>query len=503
MDLFRKLSNSFIDNKERPCLFIDGHFYSYSRLSHQVNKIRHAIRLLSNETENIIGLVDNNDLETYASIFALWFEGKAYLPLNPQVPKERNLLISREAGILSVLDSSEHSCFSEYKIISTRHLKVVRTDLPLVDCSDNEIAYLLFTSGTTGTPKGVPITRKNLTGFINAFDALGLKIEENDRVLQMFDLTFDLSVMSFLVPLINGACLYTIPRDEIKYIYIAQLMQEQQMTVALMVPSVLQNLRPYFKEMKFGQMKISLFCGEALPLDLTEKWSECVPNSKILNVYGPTECTIFCTRYEFEEMNNCKSHNGIVSLGKPMKGTDIIIIDENRNILESNQVGELCLSGLQLTAGYWNNSIKNQESFFELSYRGNLSLFYKTGDLCYLDKDGDLFYLGRLDHQIKIQGFRVELSEIEYHCKTYLNANAVALSYKNKIGNTEVGLVIESNECDTMGLFSYLKRMIPAYMVPSKVHLINKFPLNDNGKTNRKAIKQTLEKKWMNTEYVQ
>ena len=261
------------------------------------------------------------------------------------------------------------------------------------------------------------------------------EIGQQDKCLQMFDLTFDLSVMSYLVPLLKGACVYTVPGDKIKFGHIAELMEEQRLTIALMVPSILHYLRPYFEEIEFPDMRYSLFCGEALPLDLTDEWSKCVPNSKILNVYGPTEDTIFCTSYTFIRNQVNKSYNGIVSIGKAMAGTDMIITDENNDILPSNKIGELCLSGRQLTPGYWNNDEKNKKTFFEIAFKDKLTKFYKSGDLGYTDEDGDFFYMGRLDNQIKIQGFRVELSEIEFHCKKYLDKyNAVALAFHNNAG---------------------------------------------------------------------
>jgi len=238
-------------------------------------------------------------------------------------------------------------------------------------------------------------------------------------------------------------------------------------------------------------MKYSLFCGEALPLDLTDEWSRCVPNSKIMNVYGPTEDTIFSTYYSYSKNKPNKAYNGILSIGKPMEGTDMIIIDENNTMLSSNKFGELCLSGRQLTPGYWNNEIKNKEAFFEICYKHELTKFYKTGDLCYVDDEQDFFYSGRLDNQIKIQGFRVELSEIEFHCKKYLDKiNVVALAYSNKTGNKEIGLAIESSVFDTNGLMEFMKLKIPPYMIPSQIRFVKPFPLNDNGKTDRKILVQ-------------
>ena len=494
MQLLINLQNAIHKHKKRNAFLINGIFYPYSDFAETISKIRTSIQLNSSETEKNIGLVVNDDLETYAAIIALWFEGKAYVPISPENPRHRNENIIHQAFLRTIIDSSEKPLFPEYHLIETKKLPATLTNLTPKNVSEQDAVYILFTSGTTGQPKGVPITLSNLTGFIAAFEEMGFGIDENDRCLQMFDLTFDLSVMSYLVPLLRGACIYTIPKDKIKYSYIGELMDEQKLTVALMVPSILHYLRPYFSEINFPDMKYSLFCGEALHLDITEEWSRCLPNAKIVNFYGPTEDTIFCTQYTFDRTGRNKSHNGVLSIGKAMKGTVTIIIDENNQVLPFGNSGQLCLGGTQLTTGYWNNGEKNKEVFFSTSYNGKKERFYKTGDLCRCDEDGDILYLGRIDFQIKVQGFRVELYEIEFHVKNFLErTNVVAVAFADAIGNTEIGLVIESKEFDTTSLHDYMKTVMPTYMIPKRITFIEGFALNTNGKIDRKALELLLK----------
>jgi non-ribosomal peptide synthetase component F len=268
-------------------------------------------------------------------------------------------------------------------------------------------------------------------------------------------------------------------------------MEEQHLTFALMVPSILHYLRPYLDEIDLPAMRYSLFCGEALPLDVTKEWQKCLPNAAIYNVYGPTEDTIFCTHYLYSNSNNHKSRNGILSIGKAMDNTYTIIIDENNHILPAGESGQLCLGGVQLTPGYWYNDEKNQEAFFKLMYNNQEERFYKTGDLCLCDEDGDILYLGRMDYQTKIQGFRVELSEIEFHVKSFLvKHNAVAVALIDGIGNTEIGLIIESKSFSTEPLMEFMKSQMPPYMIPRKIVFTDVFPLNTNGKTDRKKLEQ-------------
>jgi len=183
--------------------------------------------------------------------------------------------------------------------------------------------------------------------------------------------------------------------------------------------------------------------------------------------------------------------NGVLSIGKAMVGTELIIVDEDRKILPPDSKGELCLGGGQMTPGYWQDVEKTEQVIFMLDHNGRQERFYRTGDLCTMDAEGDVLYLGRLDHQVKIQGYRVELAEIEHHARHFLKpANAVALAVLNALGNNEVALVIEGAECDTKPLIIHLREQLPAYMVPTRLRFVEVFPLNVNGKTDRKALQR-------------
>jgi len=493
MDLLFEISANASQYSDRNAFLINQQAYTYAAFAQVISNIRTEIAKPAYAQQQHIGLVANDDLETYASIIALWLEGKAYVPLSPEAPEDRNLNIIRQASLQTILDSSEPTFQFPCAIIASRQLEKANIDLLPKEVAAEADAYILFTSGTTGQPKGVPISRGNVSSFMDAFWKIALEITEHDKVLQMFDLTFDLSVMSYLAPLCKGACCFTIPKDKIKYSYIFELMEDHQLTVALMVPSVLHHLRPYFDEIHLPEMRYSLFCGEALPLDITEEWSRCLPNATIQNVYGPTEDTIFCTYYTFERNNSNKHLNGVLSIGKAMVNNITVIIDEHNNILDNGQEGQLCLGGAQLTAGYWRNDEKNRESFFDAQYQGKTERFYKTGDLCRSDSEGDILYVGRVDFQVKIQGFRVELTEIEFHAKQFFQkTNLVALAVTDNSGNSEIALAFETSEFDTHELVAYLKSKLPAYMLPKKFVFVQPFPLNVNGKTDRNKISKLI-----------
>lgn len=495
MNLQRKIIDSLEKNKSRIAFHISENSYTYDDLAILITKIRYTIRENTGINNKHIGLIISDTIETYASIFACWLEGKAYVPISPLTPIERNKKVINQADISIFLSASDDNIdFNDYMVICTANLPLIdkkQIEPILHDSKSTDLAYIFFTSGTTGVPKGVPITYMNLLGFCDAFSAMECTLENDDRCLQMFELTFDLSVMSYLIPILKGASVYTVPKEVIKYSYIFKLMQEKRLTFALMVPSILYYLRPYFNEINCPDMKYSLFCGESLPLNIVEEWSNCVSNSKILNVYGPTEDTIFCTEYVYKKGLSNKAHNGILSIGKPMKNATIIVIDENKKEVKTGKSGELCLAGAQLTPGYWKNQEKNESSFFMLEYNGVPTRFYRTGDLCLKDEDGDIMYSGRIDFQVKVQGFRVELSEIELYAKEAVKKrNAIAVAFSNSLGNTEIGLILEGGEIEILPIIEYLKSKIPPYMVPSKIKFIDNFPLNINGKTDRNKLSE-------------
>jgi acyl-coenzyme A synthetase/AMP-(fatty) acid ligase len=260
-----------------------------------------------------------------------------------------------------------------------------------------------------------------------------------------------------------------------------------------MAPSMIRYLRPYFEEIRIPSMRYNILTAEASPLDLVEEWSKCIPNAEIYDFYGPTEATIYCTYYKFIRDGINKHLNGMISIGKAMNGLIAVVIDESGNFLGPNQKGELCIAGGQLTPGYWNFPEKTAESFFKQEWEGAVHRFYKTGDSCYIDDEGDIMYAGRLDYQVKIQGYRIELSEIEYHARECLKGqNAIAVTFENNSGNSEIALFVEDELIDSSVLLDYLKSKMPNYMVPSKIYVNKKFPLNSNGKIDRNLLKKSI-----------
>ncbi|WP_010179259.1 AMP-binding protein [Aquimarina agarilytica] len=496
MEFVKKLYESIYTNANQNAFYIKDTFYTYKVFSDIINSIRFALQQNVSENEKMLGLVTNNDIETYAAIIALWFEGKAYVPVNPEVPQKRNEQVFELTDIHYVIDSSEVSTFNDLEVINPQKIESVTQKIPLKKVNNNDLAYILFTSGTTGLPKGVPITFNNVNALVNAVDIEpDFNLMPTDRCLQMFELTFDFSVVTYLFPILSGACIYTIPKGAIKYFYIFKLINEQRLTVLTMVPSIINYLRPYFNEINAPDVRYCSFGGGALHADIAQEWSDCLPNCKVFNYYGPTEYTVYSGFYPYNKETHTKNHNGVVAIGKPQVGTTYIVVDENNKEVQVGITGELCLGGEQVTPGYWKNPQKNEESFFVKEEKGEMIRFYKTGDLCFKDNQGDFLYVGRSDFQVKIRGYRVELAEIEFHAKAACEkkVNIVALDILNQLGNSELGLAIESDEFDTTSIFEYMKSKMPDYMIPSHTRFIKEFPHSINGKINRKELKSYFE----------
>jgi len=464
--------------------------YTYYEFWKLISKIRTGLRQLKLDDYKF-GLVVNDDIETYASILAIWMEGYGYVPLHPKHPENRNLDIVNQAELSKILDSNINSIFKDSKVVNTSSFKSLELTTGVKKISDDATAYILFTSGSTGEPKGVPISFGNLDAFINSFLEVGFELDHSDKFLQCFDLTFDVSIQSFLIPLLFGACVYTVPHNQIKYSYVFGLLDDYELTFAVFAPSMIRLLRPYFDEINLKKLRYCILTAEASPVNLVKEWGLCIPNAKIFNFYGPTEATIYCTFYEVNLNRTIKDANGMLSIGRPFKALDTIILDDNLQIVDKGEKGELYVSGDQVTNGYWKDSKLNDEAFIMFNYNGDVIKFYKTGDLCLQDDDDHILYFGRLDHQVKIQGYRIELGEIEYHArKSVGGGNAVAFIYQTHSNSTEIALCFEAEQLDKNMILFFLRDRLPSYMIPSRIYNLKKFPLNTNDKVDKNQIKK-------------
>ena len=471
---------------------IEDKTYTYEDLGKKVANIYNCISALEN---NAIGIVAENDIETYASILAVLFSDKTYVILHPSYPCDRNLKIATLAGLKTVLCSDNTECDylsrNGINILSSRIENNAVVDSILYTANGSSNAYVIFTSGSTGEPKGVPISRDNLNAFYKAYHQIGWKLDANDRMLQMFELTFDVSVVSTLYPLAIGACIYPVGYKDVKYLKVFDLLEQYELTFAAVAPSVLQLISPYFDEIRLPSLKYLVVTAEASQVELLSRFKNSIPNAEIYNLYGPTEATIYCTYYHTPVEGNCKQHNGMVAIGKPFMNTQVLIVNEDGAEVPRGTLGEMWVSGPQVMKGYFNDSQKSAEALVK---DNNGNMFYKTGDLCIMDADEDIIYCGRKDYQVKIQGFRIELSEIEFNAKQYFDPipNIVVIPVLSAGICSELHMVIEVETCDTTALHKYLSQKLPHYMLPKKIHCIGQFPTTASNKIDRKQISQLI-----------
>lgn len=505
-EMLADIVNAFSEYADRPALIIDDTTYSYAELYEKVVSI---LPLLEGTHDSSVGIVAENTLSTYAAILAVLLSGNTYVVLHPDFPDARNRAIITKAGIGVVLYERSvgpwwepaDSVWAVSMASSADGSRVGQGSDPvgtadsltaLVPVKSDAPAYIIFTSGSTGEPKGVPISRANLDAFYHAYRHLGWQLDCHDRMLQMFELTFDVSVVSFLYPLTLGACVCTVPSGGMKYLNVLDVMERQQLTFAAIAPSVLRLAQPYFPELSLPSLRYLVVTAEATDVSLIDRFRSCIPNAEVVNLYGPTEATIYCTSYVLPR-SHPKHHNGMAAIGKPFSGMTARVVDQDGHDVPEGTMGELWMAGPQLMSGYWHDEVRTRQCFVTGADGWR---YYRTGDLCMRDADGDLLYCGRQDTQVKIQGFRVELGEIEFRAKAFFHnaRNCVVLARRDNDGNYALYLFVEgAAESDRQPLESYLQDSLPPYMVPRQICFLPVFPLNSNNKTDKRQLARLIE----------
>lgn len=310
--------DNIYNGKERNAFCIDDKFYTYEFFGKKVAGIRSLINARNPKNKHI-GLVTNNDIETYASIIALWLDGYCYVPLHIKQPIDRCLDIVDQVGIDTILDSSKESRYDSRFVVNTTDVSDTEGSLAYKEGVDeNDLAYILFTSGSTGKPKGVSLSRLNIGSFMDSFWATGIKLTPEDRCLQTFDLTFDVSVQCYLVGLISGACVYTVPYGEGKYLYVAGLIDDYKLTFAVMAPSMLRFMQPFFEQVDMSSLKVCILTAEACPKALLETTYKYCPDVELYDFYGPTEATIYCTYYKLSREKRIRNLMVSFPLANPL-----------------------------------------------------------------------------------------------------------------------------------------------------------------------------------------
>lgn len=495
---------------------------SYAELWERSGKLAHAIREHVDPQESLIAILAYRSVTAYSGILGILASGRGYVPLNPKFPVERTramlsasgckvlvvgsecaetlklLLPYLETSLTLVFPDPEWSLSSRemlpHKVISIqRRDGVMEPYEPQVE--GNAPAYLLFTSGSTGVPKGVTVSHDNVRSYLNyAKDRYG--IDGDDRCSQNFDLTFDLSVHDLFASWDGGAAVC--PFTE-QLLVPATHITEQSLTVWFSVPSVamMASRVGLLEPGAFPTLRLSLFCGEALSSNVATNWQLAASRSIVENLYGPTETTIAITSYRWDPLHSphqCVA--GIVPIGWIFQDQQYRVIDQKLAQVSKGDTGELCLAGSQVTRGYLNDAGTTAQQFVQLP-QSNHELWYRTGDLVKEDERGCLYYLGRRDQQVKINGYRVELAEVEKVLRDAADTELVAaVSWPIAEGTASgiVAIICGSSTFQDDRVFALCEKTLPKYMVPTHIYHFDELPLNVNGKIDREQIKIMLKR---------
>lgn len=507
---------------DRPALEVAGHVLSYRDLFQRACSLAATLKKhCPSDEPPLTGVFAYRSVTAFAGVLAALLRGHGYVPLNRTFPTDRSRTMLVRSTVRAVIvdagsepqieallaGSAERMVliFPDRRDVADlvrrwpRHQIIGQPELEPPDrwnadsYPPGEFAYLLFTSGSTGMPKGVLVSQDNVRHYLE-WTVNRYGITEQDRASQTFDFTFDLSAHDMFVAWERGACVCCPTQKQL--FKPGAFINDSRLTLWFSVPStgVFMRQLGMLKPGRYPGLRLSLFCGEALPIETARDWALAAPNSIIENIYGPTELTIACTVYRWDPIASPKeAEQGIVPIGYPFNGMDALVVDEALQEVPVGADGELLMTGPQVTLGYWQDAERTRQAF--VVPPGKIKTYYRTGDRVRRPTaQQPLLYLGRIDNQIKVLGHRVELGEVEAAIREQSGADGVvAIGWpKTPSGADAIVAFIEGNGVDLPSLQEKLKSRLPAYMLPREIRLVSSLPLNSNGKYDRKALTDIL-----------
>lgn len=461
---------------------------SYRTLNQQANQLAHYLIDKGVKPETVVGISLDRSPEMIIAVMAILKAGGAYLPLDPDYPETRLAFMVEDTQTPLVITSAKHK--AKYASMNTsvldldhlqKALQSFSSENPVKTVNENSLAYIIYTSGSTGKPKGVQIEHSSLMNLTVTQDQI-YDLDEKDKVLLFASLNFDTSIFSIVLALQKGVTLYVADKESLLGENLEKLIIEKELTWALLPPPVAHLLNPD----KIPMMKSVMIGGEACSADLAKAWH---PGRQFLHGYGPTETTVWATVTPVDGSIN-------PPIGKPVANTQTYILDKHFKPVPIGVPGELCIGGDCVARGYLNRPELTAERFIPdpFSNKANARL-YRSGDLVRYLPDGNIEFLGRIDHQIKIRGFRVELGEIESSISSYPSVDNVLVMARDDMmgsGKSEpllaAYIITQNSNFDLDELRSFLKQKLPDYMIPSGFVTLDAFPLTPNEKIDRKAL---------------
>lgn len=451
-----------------------------------------------------VAVLGGKTIETVTAFFACVYAGCFYVPLNPAHPEYRlrqilktldHPLVLLERGYEKLLtDECEEIYFAE-NAERTLFFDEADTsdDAAILDKIrrshiDTDPLYVMFTSGSTGIPKGIAVSHRSVIDFIGEFVNL-FGIDQSDVIGNQAPFDFDVSVKDIYATIATGATMQIIPKKCFSFpMPLIDFLIDRKVTTLIWAVSALCIISTYrgFSYKVPTDIKRVLFSGEAMPIKHLNIWKKALPEAVFVNLYGPTEITCNCTYYITPDGIFDKE---VLPIGTPFPNERVFLLSENGdNVIRPNTVGEICVSGTALSLGYYNCRKETEKVFVQSPVNPYYNeIIYKTGDLGYYDEIGNLCFVGRKDFQIKHMGHRIELAEIETALTSMENVDrAICIynSHKEKI----IGVYRGTAEPSVVA--AELRNSLPAYMIPSHFEKVVEFPLNENGKIDRKKVKE-------------
>lgn len=511
-NLASPFSNNARSAPERLALSVNQCEFTYGELAEVVERIAAWLQSRPQVQPKLVGILGSRSWPAYAGLLGTCWAGSAYVPLNPEWPEHRLLSILQTTGLdtlivddrgLKLLTPSVLDCGIKH-ILAPGNSTSSSSPVPIAgldalpphdpnhcpkELSPDDLAYVMFTSGTTGLPKGVMVSAANVSCFLSAMREL-YPFGCNDRVSHRHEISFDFSVLDLFITWISGASLHVIPAGQLTGP--SRFIREHQLTVWFSVPSVvgfmgdLKMLTPG----AFPSLRYSAFCGEPLTTASVRAWQEACPNSVIDNIYGPTEATVACLGQRCSEPLAVTKERGTIAIGKPFAGMDAAIVDSSLHFLPPGEKGELALSGKQVAKGYFKDRHKTAARFPLIEGKG----WYLTGDLAYQDAAGLFHHLGRTDHQVKVLGHRVELEDVEAHLREVCGVDAVCAIPWPMTNGSAAGIVafVSGAPVAAAEIRGKMQRRVPKYMVPTEIRFLASLPLSTAGKIDRKSLTALL-----------
>lgn len=456
------------------------------------------------EDRTPVVIYGHKEADILSCIFGALKSGRGYVPVDRSVPAARAAQIVSQVAPKAIVNFGGLESSGGAVPLETDEIKRILQIPPKGELpreywiSENRPAYILFTSGSTGIPKGVPITVNNLTHFYRGLLPYYPQ-KEGGVILNQISYSFDVSGCSLLAGLSRGMTLFTVDANMVENIGVLFVwLQQSGLTMWVSTPSFAELCvqSKAFTEKLLPSLEQFLFCGEVLTHTLCDQLAERFPRARIVNTYGPTEATVLVTAAEITA--EMRGDSRPIPIGRPIEGIELRLADVSEGAAEQEeQTGELLILGDSVGPGYLGRSDLTEKAFFHDAATGLRG--YRTGDLCY--RKGELYYYqGRRDNQLKLNGFRIEVEDIENNLEKVPNvarAAVIPVGSGDKIQYLAAFLLLEhpdglSNLKRSILVKQRLAQLLPAYMIPRKIFALDAFPLNVNGKIDKKELTRRL-----------